>query len=62
MSISELEEGDVVVLRSGGRPWTLDNLICLPPAYENHARLVSMSEGGLMQEVIVKVSSILKAR
>lgn len=52
------KEGDVVVLNSGGRHWTLDNILLSTERPYQMYRLVTMSEGGKMEELFVKPSSV----
>lgn len=58
-SAEKLKEGDVVILASGGRVWTLDQRIVLSlDGSTDKFRLVSMSVNGLLSEVVVGRSSI----
>lgn len=58
----KLKPGDVVILVSGGRVWTLDERITLSlDGSTDKFRLVSMSRNGLMCEVVVGRRSIRKA-
>ncbi|WQZ00926.1 dihydrofolate reductase type 2 [Stenotrophomonas phage StenR_269] len=52
------KEGDVVVLKSGGRHWTLDSILLNTERPYEVYRLVTMSEGGKMEELFVKPSSV----
>lgn len=51
-------EGDVVVLNSGGRHWTLDSILLSTDSPYRTYRLVTMSEGGKMEELFVKPFSV----
>lgn len=57
-SAEKLKEGDVVILASGGRVWTLDSITVDFYTQNPRYRLVSMSVNGLLSEVVVNRSSI----